>query len=226
MESYPLGNLSPTALIEPAILATGHLFYQSLPDAPDGDLSRVYNHWSGAKCALTFPDYNVSLPSENGHYRMEITHDLRDNCRSTYNKTGYAEHTYHRNYGAIGVCLDAMAGVSSCHDQFEIPVMGLHYLALANALLCKKYKIDPQGVCLDSDFPASAYYGEPTIYTHAEAANQPGAPPQYENYFVTGERWDFATFVTLPAGVECSVDFATTCGNAIRSLTLSYYTVV
>jgi hypothetical protein len=90
----------------------------------------------------------------------------------------------------------------------------IEYLCAANAAVAKKYGIDLSG--LSTHAP---YTGEPTLLTHAEAADRVGSPQQYSAYGpgATSERWDLASLVALPQGVSLSDAMAKATGDAIRA---------
>ena len=215
----PLGNFNPDADVIPEVLAAAKAFAATLPSVPAGDLKRGYFHWTVAPMGMCFADYNFEALIENGKWSLKMTHDPRDNAPGV-DDNAVASHTYMRNTGAIGIAITGMDGAGVGIHNFgsdPVTVMGLTYLCAGMAAACYKYGIDVNGLS-----SGSPYGGEPNLLTHAEAANRPGNPKQYDNYFVTGERWDLASFQPLPAGVDLTAEMATVCGNALRALTHKY----
>lgn len=216
----PLGEFNPLAPIDTLVLAQAKVLQVQLPDAPKGDISRIYLHWSVAKPCVDFPDYNVMVTIKDGHHELDITHDPRDNALSTF-KPSYATHTYHRNKGAVGICLAGMDGATEQdYGPDPVTVAGLTYLCAAAAVVALKYGIDLSQ--FSEPGPVGAYANETVILTHAEAANRPGEPLQYENYFVSGERWDLGSFTAVPSGHTLTVVDITACGNALRKMAHNY----
>jgi hypothetical protein len=225
MANYPLGNFWPQADADPKILAAAKKLVSELPTLPAGDISRAYLHWSVAGACTEFPDYNVMVVYNNGEHEMVITHSPRDNAVSTFSEDGYAAHTYHRNEGALGVCLAGMDGAyENDFGPDPVTVAGLNYLCAAAAAVAFKYGIDLG--TLSSGGPTGAYTNELSILTHCEAANRPGNPPQYSPYGPEpkgdGERWDLGTLTPLPENVALTDAMAEQSGDAIRRLILTY----
>jgi hypothetical protein len=215
---YPLGNFDQNAAVDKTILEAAKKFAASLPDVPAGLLTRGYYHWTVAPMGMCFADYNFEALYD-GSWQLKMTHDPRDNAPGLDNNA-VASHTYMRNTGAIGIAITGMDGAGVGVHNFgtdPVTVSGLTWLCAGMAAVCFKYGIDVNGTS-----GGSPYGGEPNLLTHAEAANRPGNPQQYDNYFVTGERWDLATFVPLPDGVNLTAEDASTCGNALRKLTHAY----
>lgn len=211
----PLGRFDVSLPVSPAMLAAVRTLTAQLPDVPKGDLTRVYLHWSVAKPCAQFPDYNIMVNFADGHYTYHVSHDLKDNARSTF-AASYATHTYHRNRGAVGICLGGMDGATEQnYGPDPITLTGLDFLCAAAAAVCKKYDIDASGLSADKE----SYDNEHTILTHAEAAMLVGNPPQYSDYGISGdsERWDLASFVPLPSGVALTPAMARSCGDALRA---------
>jgi hypothetical protein len=225
----PLGAFKLDESIDPAIVDAARAFMKTLPSVSAGnrtdsgtyedpDITRIYAHWSVAGMCSEFADYNVMILEKAGHYEIVTTHDVRDNARSTLS-ANYAAHTYHRNTGAIGICLAGMDGATPQNfGPDPVTVTGLTWLCAAIAACAKKYDIDISGTRLDEN----PFYGEMNVLTHAEAAHYPGSPAAYEPYFWTdtpsdgNTRGDLSIFTPLPAGVEMSFAFATECGDALR----------
>lgn len=212
MTFNPLGKFVATAPINPAIVAAAEDLFDRLPTCPANTVQRLYGHWTVGHYGQDFPDYNISVRYDGAHFSLDIVGDPRDNAIGV-NQNAVHSHTFHRNTGALGISTDDMVFANE-HDFGPEPLtmMTLEYLCAGIAAAAAKYRIDLHGVSMQGPFA-----GEPTFLTHAEAANRPGYPPQYANYFITGERWDLASFVALPAGVVLTADMATACGNALRA---------
>jgi hypothetical protein len=227
--AFPLGSFDPKAPVDPAVLAATKAFLATLPDVnmgnrsnvdyADPDLTRIYLHWSVQAMGCVDAAYNFVITASNGHFSINHSTDVRKNARSTFDPNGYAEHTYHRNTGGVGIALDGMDGATA--ENFGpdgVTVEGLTWLCAAAAAVATKYDIDISGLSLDTD----PFYGEVNVLTHAEAANLPGTPAAYTPYGPAPigdvERWDLAAFVPGPVTAET----ATTCGNALRELIHRY----
>jgi hypothetical protein len=219
MAFSPLGRFNASAPLDPKIIAAGKAFCESLPGVPSGLLKRIYLHWAVAPFGCTFADYNVMADCKGGAWLLKISHDPRDNAPGL-NNNAEASHTYHRNTGAVGIALAGMDGATE--EDFGpdgVTLAGLEYLCVGAAALASRYGIDVAGTTTESP-----YANEPTILTHAEAADRPGKPAQYEKYgpASTCERWDLASFVPLPHGVSVNGQTATECGNALRARIHAY----
>lgn len=214
----PLGNFNAHAPIDAGILAKARELYTDLPNISPLGISRIYYHWTVSTMGACFDDYNIEALFD-ATWHLKVTHDLRDNSASGP-MSSYAAHTFHRNKGAVGIAITGMDG-ATVHDfgADGVTVTGLTHLCAAGAAVAKKYDIDTLG--LSSTFP---YRNEWLVMTHAEAAMLPGSPPQYEAYGVatTSERWDLASFVSVPADVTLTPDMAHDCGDALRLLTHKY----
>jgi hypothetical protein len=217
----PLGNFSPTASLDAGALAAGKLLLSRLPECPVGGITRIYLHWSVGHYAEDFPDYNVSVAFNAGHFTLDITGNPQDNVAG-FNNNPEHSHTFMRNTGAVGIATDDMYDGNE-HDFGPEPLtlQTLEYLCAAAAAVATRYGVDANG-----QSSGSPYGGEPTILTHAEAANLVGSPVQYSAYgpkpLGDVERWDLSTFQPTPEGVDVSVTTATQCGNAMRQRAHAY----
>lgn len=219
----PLGRFDPKAPINPGVLDKAKVLYRTLADVDVGGLTRIYLHWSAGAMSNCDSAYNVEALIANNNWALKITHDPQDNVLGL-NDNAEASHTYKRNTGAVGVAITGMDGPGvNPHDFGEDPVtvMGLTHLCAAAAAVAAKYSISIAGVS-----SGEPYGGEPPILTHAEAAIRVGNPPQYQNYGIgpggTMERWDLASFASLPPGLSLTPQMAYTCGNALRSVCRQY----
>jgi hypothetical protein len=220
----PLGNFNPSASVDTAILLAAHALADGLPIVPTGDLTRIYLHWSVQGMCSADADYHIVITEKaKGHFAFSNSHDVRDNARSTFNDSGYAAHTFHRNTGGVGIALDGMDGNDVSPFDFGsdgVSVMGLTWLCAAAAAVAFKYEIDISGLSLDSD----PFYGEIATLTHGEAADMPGVPAAYDPYgpLSTMERWDLTIFQALPKGEAITQEMVTACGNSLRALAHTY----
>lgn len=214
MQFNPLGTFDVNAPVGPGALASARVLIATLPDCPAGSLDRIYDHWTVGHFDEDFSDYNVSVRFDGQHFHLDVTHDPSDNARGV-NNNAPAEHTYMRNTGAVGISVDAMVG-AGVHNFGPEPVtkMMIEYLCAANAAVAQKYGIDLGGTST-----RAPYAGEPTLLTHAEAADHVGDPAQYAAYGpgATCERWDLTSLVALPPDVALSDVMAKTTGDAIRA---------
>ncbi len=221
MAFNPLGNFDPAAPLNADALAEARAFLAKLPDVPAGALERIYAHWSVGHYNQDFDDYNAAVRYDGQHFHLDICGDPRDNAIGVNNNPTHS-HTYMRNTGAFGISTDDMAGATE-HDFGPEPVtlMALEFLCAGIAAAARKYGVDVSGTSA-----RAPYAGEPTMLTHAEAANRVGNPVQYSAYgpkpIGDVERWDLASFVATPDGVDISADTATTCGDALRTRTHAY----
>jgi hypothetical protein len=213
------GSFSVSTALDAGALAAAADLLARLPLCPLGSIERIYDHWTVGHLDQDFPDYNVSVRFDGAHFHLDITHDLRDNARGV-NALAPASHTYMRNTGAVGISVDAMVG-ANVHDfgpEATTKLM-IEYLCAANAAAAEKYAIDLSGTST-----RAPYAGEPTLLTHAEAADRIGSPPQYLAYGPgsTCERWDLSSLIALPAGVRLTADMARSTGDAIRERSHAY----
>lgn len=213
----PLGSFDSLSPLNSSALAEAELYYGRLPTCPPNTIRRIYGHWTVGHRDQDFPDYNGSVAFDGAHFHLHIPHDPRDNAIGVNNNTP-ASHTYHRNTGAFGIATDDMV-FATTHDfgTEGVTMMTIEYFCAGIAAVAKKYDIDLQG-----KVHGGAYSGEPTFFTHAEAADHSGAPSQYEAYgpATTFERWDFLTFVPIPQGVTFTN--SSICGNALRTRAQNY----
>lgn len=220
----PLGNFVADAALVDAAVAEALRFHGALPACADGDFDHIYDHWTVGHRNQNFSDYNGSVRFDGQHFHIDISHDPRNNARSTFDSNNYAGHTWLRNTGAFGISTDDMAGASE-HDFGDegVTLTTLEFLCAANAAVALWARID-----LSGKTPASAgpYANEDPIMTHAIAAMTGGnpAPSAWYDYGITGtgERWDLATFVALPAGVSLTREMAETCEAALRQRSRLY----
>jgi hypothetical protein len=215
----PLGAFDIAQDPDPGALAAASILVAQLPDVPGGSLERIYDHWTVGHYNQNFDHYNVSVRFDGSHFHLDVTHDLQDNARGV-NDNAPAAHTYRRNTGAVGITVDGMLG-ASVHNFGPEPITTLmmEYLCAANAAVAHKYGIDLAGMS-----GTAPYTGEPTLLTHAEAADRIGHPAQYDPYGPgsTAERWDLCSLISLPSGVSLSAAMATMTGDAIRERSRKY----
>lgn len=216
MTFNPLGAWSASGPLNTTAIASAVVFYRKLPILSNGFLDRMYNHWTVGHYDQDFSDYNACIRFADGHFFIDLTHDPLGNA--TGDEATMASHTYRRNSHAFGISTDDMVGATQ-HDFGPEPltVMTLEFLCAANAAAAMKYGIDLAGKCTRVPF-----VGEPNLLTHAEAANTPGSPPLYANYYVTGERWDLASEAPLPDGMTTNNIDPSVMGNAIRARSHDY----
>lgn len=223
MSFFPLGNFDTSARIEQKIIAIASRLFDTLPKLPHGDITRIYLHWSVEAMGCKDAAYNVVVERYNNQYEMNVTHDPRDNARSTFQDECYAKHTAWRNYGAVGVALNGMDGATEQNfGPDSVTVAGLTYLCAATAAVACRYGIEIDGSSHDLDRPE--YDGEWPVLTHAEAANLPGNPVHSGAYaYGPGpvgslERWDLAAFTPGPV----TAFTANLCGAALRTVARKY----
>ena len=217
MNFNPLGNFDVTLPVNPSALAESKLYLMHLPTCPSNSIRRIYGHWTVGHFNQDFPDYNGSVAFDGKHFHLHIPHDPRDNAIGVNNNTP-ASHTYQRNTGAFGIATDDMV-FATTHDfgAEGVTMLAVEYLCAGIAAVAKKYNIDLTGTVQSGPFK-----GEHTFLTHAEAADHPGAPPQYQPYgpATTFERWDFLTLVPIPQGV--SFTDSSVVGSALRTRAHAY----
>jgi hypothetical protein len=173
--------------------------------AHSGLLKRIYYHWSAAPRGVTFTDYNLMILTDSGNPRIAVTNDPRHNFPGAPLES-MAMHTWRRNRGAVGICLDGMdLATSASFGPDPITEMGIIYLCGTGAAVAVAYGIDISQ-------PVS---NETPILTHAEAALL-GDPYTGRNKY-PGERWDFG--VLQPQGTFTPGD-RTHNGDVLRALTL------
>jgi hypothetical protein len=197
-------------------------FRRQIAPLPPGDITRIYLHQSAEAYGACDGAYNAVIPLVDGKtWAMRIAHDPHDNARSTFSADGYAEHTFHRNTGAIGIAvngLDTPGANPNAFGQHPLQLHAIEFMCACAAAFAKVYGIDALGFSNDADHPEFA--NEPTILTHAEAANLPGSPPQYAPYgpqpIGDVERWDLATLVQAPPGVTITATHASIVGDELR----------
>lgn len=218
MSFNPLGSFVPSAVLDTAIVekakAFRDLLVQKYPCPPD-TLERIYLHWTVGHYGQDFPDYNASIRLADDHFYFDVTHNPQDNAVGVNNNSP-ASHTYMRNTGAFGISTDDMVFATTTDFGPEpTTLFAVEFLCAGVAAIGSSYDIDLSG---KSD--GGAFSGEPNVLTHAEAANLTGHPMQYSPYgpppIGTMERWDYATLVPVPQGVQVTSDMATTVGNALR----------
>lgn len=213
----PLGKFVADAPLDPAIVKAADVYSDLLPKLPPNSIQRIYAHWTVGHYGQDFPDYNGSVRFDGEHFHLDMPGDPSDNAIGFNDKPPHS-HTFRRNTGAFGIATDDMLFANE-HDFGPEPLtlQTLEYLCAGIGAVAARYGIDLHGVSANGP-----YAGEPTMFTHAEAANHRGNPAQYDNYFVTGERWDLATFVALPQDVTLTSAHATTCGAALRQRSALY----
>lgn len=129
-----------------------------------GNIDKIYLHWSAGYYHNFYNNYHLNI--DNDGAIMATTEDLAE----------YKPHTWHRNTGAIGICMCCCAGAkaySSGHVDFgDAPptAMQIDGMAKAVAVLCEELGLD-----ITAD----------TVMTHAEAADLDDYGPA-----TTCERWD------------------------------------
>ena len=209
----PLGNFQADAAINPAVLAVAQAYRDTLKTkypCPAGTLKRIYGHWTVGHLGVDYPDYNGAVRYDGTHYHLDVPGNPQDNAIGVNNNTPHY-HTYMRNTGAFGIATDDMVFATE-HDfgSESLTLMALEFLCGGIAAVGSAYSIDLTGMSTDAP-----YANEPNFLTHGAAANLPGNPAQYANYYVTGERWDLSTFVPLPAGMTNKDIDPMICSNAL-----------
>ena len=226
MAFNPLGNFDPSAAVNPVVLAKAKTLLAALPAVPAGSLSRLYLHWTVAAFGCTFGDYNGEADFENGNWTMLVTHDPRDNAVGVNNNPP-AEHTWHRNTGAVGVSIAGMSGATEQNfGPDAVTLTGLEHLCAAAAAFATRYGVDALGTVqqgethVDDNGNQVNTAGEHTILTHAECATIDG----YLCGFTSDPdcRWDLGSLVALPAGSSLSKDMVAQCGDALRQRVHAY----
>ncbi len=210
----PLGKFDPRAPLNQAAVTEARVFAAKLPPVPHGALDRIYLHWSVGHYNQNFNDYNGAVRYDGHAFHLDVVGDPRDNAIGVNGNEPHP-HTYHRNTGAFGFCTDDMAGATEHNFGPEpVTVTTLEFLCAGVAAVARVYGIDLSGTST-----RAPYAGEPTVLTHAEAADRPGSPPQYAPYgpASTSERWDLASFVAFPAGLNATGATAKICGDALRA---------
>jgi|GEM_PF-4034049 len=223
-EFDPRGAFRAGAALLDVALAAAAAIVPQLPKVPAGDLTRVYLHQSAEEYGCVDGAYHAVIALRDGAWKIELSHDVRDNARSTF-AANYAANTYCRNRGAIGIAIDGLIGAQVSPNDFGSEPIQMHeveFLCAAAAAFCAAYDIDATALSHDGN----AYDGEPTILTHAEAANRPGSPAQYARYgpppLGDSERWDLSTLVAAPAGVVVTADHAAIVGDELRARIHAY----
>jgi len=216
----PLGGWDVRAPLLPEALAAGIAYERELPSIRPHDVDRGYLHVSAGPEDVCFGEYTANVTLRDDRWTIVPTHDPRKNALSTFDDADYAAATYHRNKGSWSICADAM--LEADPHRFGADALQLHqveHVCAAAAALCVAYGIDPLGLSL-----RAPYAGEPTVLTHAEAADRVGVPGQYEAYgpSKTCERWDFLSLVPLPADVEPSAAIARRTGDGLRTRIAAY----
>jgi hypothetical protein len=215
----PLGSFDVNAPLNQAALAGARAFAAQLPAVPHGAIDRIYGHWTVGHRDQNFGDYNGAARFDGMNFHLDIVGDPRDNAIGVNDNEPHP-HTYHRNTGAFGFATDDMAGANE-HDFGPEPVTiaTLEWLCAGVAAVAHAYGIDLSGTST-----RAPYAGEPTFLTHAEAADRVGSPPQYAAYgpASTSERWDLASFVAFPAGLNATGATAKICGDALRARAHAY----
>ena len=220
-----LGNFNPHADVDAGALEKAHLFLALLPPIPAGLIQRIYLHWTVSGMCSDFADYNAEarLNRVGGSWELKVETNPQNNAPGL-NDDPVASHTWLRNTGALGIAITGMDGSSVDEHHFgldPVTVAGLTLLCAGAAALAVKYNVDVAGT--STDVP---YQGEPTIMTHAEAANRPGIPPPPGAYDYgpggTDERWDLSTLAPLPANIELTAEMASRTGDALRELIRTY----
>jgi hypothetical protein len=203
-------------------------FLSELPAVPPGDLTRVYLHWSAEEYHCTDASYHAVVALSGDAWEIAYTHDVRKNAKSTFSEVNYAEATAGRNRGSCAIAIDGLIGKFSPSDFGSEPIQmhEVEYLCAGAAAFCVRYGIDALGHATDDDVYGGAFYGEPTILTHSEAANMVGVPPQYAAYgpapIGTSERIDLACLVPAPPGEQVTPTHAYVVGTELRARIHAY----
>jgi len=220
MTFNPLGAWTASGPVNAAAVSGATAFYRRLSPITVGFIDRIYDHWTVGHYGQDFADYNACIRFSGGHFFIDLTHDPAGNAAA--DEDTLAPHTWRRNSHAFGISTDDMVGASQHNFGPEpLTVQTLEWLCAANAAVALKYGIDLAGTC--SRVP---FVGEPNLLTHAEAANTPGNPPLYANYYTTGERWDLASETALPESMTTNDIDPRVMGNAIRSRSHDYKLVI
>jgi hypothetical protein len=212
----PLGSFDILAPLNADAVAKGKALYTLLLKdypCPSNTLQRIYLHWTVGHYNQNFNDYNISVSFDGTHFGLNVVGNPQDNAIGV-NSNPVHSHTYMRNTGAVGIATDDMIGATATNFGPEPLTMAtLEYLCAGTAAAALAYGVDISGLSEGAPFS-----GEPTVLTHAEAANRVGNPWQYYAYgpLPVGdvERWDLASFV---AGANVNDQGATICGNALRA---------
>jgi len=210
IQADPLGAFDPDAPLNKDALRNGRTVARYLPNCNDDDITRIYLHHVHPSSGCSGGTYNHVVQFIVDRWEIIGNRNPRDNARSMLS-LDYARHTYHRNQGAVGLALDA-----------PIDSIALEFLCAGAAAYCAAYGIEPTSLSLDAD----PYRNEPSILTHAEAANFSGDPEQYYIYgpapVGTGERVDFATLTNA----EPTAESAFIVGEALRARIAAYKLVL
>jgi len=216
----PRGPFRADAPILDLALTAAAAVLSKLPKVAPGGLSRLYLHQTAEEYGCVSGAYHAVVAKPADGWQIVLSHDVRDNAFATFSPENYAEHTYRRNTGAIGLALDGLIGAGVSPNDFGSEPIQMHeveFLCAAAAAFCTAYEIDALGTSNDAFRPY--YNGEPNILTHAEAANRVGNPPQYAAYGPqpgTCERWDLATLIPAPAGYVVTDADASVAGDELR----------
>jgi hypothetical protein len=223
----PLGAFDVCAPLNELIVIAAKTFMLTLPEVPSGSIDRIYGHWTVGRFQQGFPDYNVGVGNNLGHFFLRILGDPKDNAIGV-NSSAVHSATFMRNSGALSIATEDMVeGTEQNFGPQPLTMMAVEWLCAGIAAIAARYDIDLAGVST-----RSPYAGEHTFLTHAEAANLGGDPFQYKSYGPPGpsgdgsERWDLASFHPLPAGLAATQEMATACGDAIRSRSRRYKSAI
>jgi hypothetical protein len=211
-------NLNDT---DPDSLGKAKVFLETLPLLPNGDIDRLYLHWSAEGYCTESSSYNAMVILDNDQWIVKTEHDVKDNARSTYNPQNYAEHTWRRNTGAFGICISGMDGANVDSDNFGADGPQEHELQLlcaAAGAIAYRYKIDVSGKFQkhithwdNTNANLIDMFGEVNTLTHAEVA-------VIDNY--PDERWDLGTLEPIKEPLTSAT--RTQSGNTLRSLIHAY----
>lgn len=181
----------------------------------NGQIDRLYLHWSVGHYSTEFSDYNFQIILKNNKWVIDITGNPEDNVPGLNNNTIHS-HTWRRNSNALGICVSGMYN-GNIHNFGPEPVTTneIMYLCGAAAAACKAYNIDASGKViqgtnhLDNDGNNLNTLGEFNILSHAECAIIDKYP---------SERIDLGSLEPLPIGVDLTPAIRTQSGNILRSV--------
>jgi len=124
---------------------------QTAAEAANGQIDRIYLHWSAGEYGQQFDDYHINIDKDGEIY---VDGQLRD----------YKPHTWHRNTNAVGVALDCAYGaMTTMLGDYPPTQAQIETAARVIAVLCS-------GLTLPID---SAH-----VMTHAEIADIDGYGPE------------------------------------------------
>lgn len=200
----PRGTFRSNQPVLPGAMEAGKAFLQKIPHGKPKDITRIYLHQSAESYGCSDAHYNSVIVIANDGWQIRTPNDPRHNMRSSFGSFRYAQHTFRRNLGAVGIAINGLDTPEVTPYDFGPDPLQMHaveYMCVAAAAYAIAYDIDAQGIADDNHY----FDGEPTILTHSEAGNFVGEPRQYLAYGPrpgTGERWDLLVLAPPPASAD------------------------